>query len=123
VFIIIAIFRQTKSSKLNEESKNQFLPRPLKEIDFMFVKKNSPSFFDGPPKNIKRQKIDWHNYELMKYELQRKGLGENGTQAVVKINARNKSVQKTIFKANGYNGFISDLISVNRSLPDIRHPE
>jgi polypeptide N-acetylgalactosaminyltransferase len=53
----------------------------------------------------------------MAYEEQRKGLGEHGVKA---FTAENKGKQEELNKANGYNGYLSDLISVNRSVPDVR---
>jgi hypothetical protein len=66
-------------------------------------------------------KIDWHDRILIEKENRRKGLGEQGIAA--KLSGRDKVNEAKISLANGFNGLLSDKISVNRSLPDIRHPE
>jgi hypothetical protein len=80
---------------------------------------NQTSFFDGPSKNQNRIKIDWHNYAFMNYEASRVGLGEKG-EAVDTDLLQHKVEQNLLYVANGYNGYLSDVISVNRSLPDNR---
>jgi polypeptide N-acetylgalactosaminyltransferase len=66
-------------------------------------------------------KIDWHDYHMIEMENRRKGLGEQGVAA--KLSGRDKDNEEKISLANGFNGLLSDKISVNRSLPDIRHSE
>jgi hypothetical protein len=80
---------------------------------------NQTSFFDDPLKNQDRIKIDWHNYAFMNYEASREGLGEKG-EAVDTDLLQHKVEQNLLYVANGYNGYLSDVISVNRSLPDNR---
>lgn len=66
------------------------------------------------------EKLDYHDYEFMKYEASRTGPGEQGKAYVLKDESyieRNKE----IFEQFGFYGIASDHISVNRSLPDIRH--
>jgi hypothetical protein len=79
------------------------------------------SFFDDPNRNKEGIKIDWHNYKHIAYEAQRKGLGEQGREAVLK--KVDDVLQKAIYHANGYNGYLSDQISLNRSVADTRHPK
>lgn len=69
----------------------------------------------------KTRKIDWHDYEFMKYENSRKGIGENGSQ--FELYHMNKTVELILFEQNGFNAVLSDKISLNRSLPDIRHKD
>jgi hypothetical protein len=53
-------------------------------------------------------KIDWHDYKFMDYESKRIGPGEQGAAADQEIGALH------------FNGLFTNMISVNRSLPDIR---
>lgn len=77
------------------------------------------SFFSGHQKNVNGKKIDWHNYELIKLENERNGIGEHG-KAVISDPAE-KKLEDELFNRNGFNAFLSDKISLNRSVPDIRH--
>lgn len=78
------------------------------------------SFFGGRPKNIKNKKIDWHDYKLIGIEQSRKGIGEQGKPG--KLDESLESARKELFNQNGFNALLSDKISLNRSVPDIRHP-
>lgn len=84
---------------------------------------NQPeSFFAGPPKNVERIKIDWHDYEKMDADKKRVGLGEQGQKAYLD-DTFDKEYVKEVIAANGYDGVLSDQISLNRSLHDVRHPD
>lgn len=78
------------------------------------------SFFGGRLKNQDSKKIDWHNYALIKEEENRKGVGEQGKAE--KLKATDKVAEDKLFHKNGFNALLSDKISLNRSIPDIRHP-
>ncbi|CAB3228849.1 unnamed protein product [Arctia plantaginis] len=69
------------------------------------------------PANLK--KIDWHDYNLISKERKRVGIGEQGKPATLPKSEAEK--EKTLYAVNGFNGALSDLIPLNRSLPDIRH--
>ncbi|XP_058802704.1 N-acetylgalactosaminyltransferase 6 [Phymastichus coffea] len=71
---------------------------------------------DGPD-----GQADWHDYARMEAEGRRRGLGEHGAPA--ELPAWLEARKDQLYKANGFNAALSDAISVNRSLPDIRHPE
>ncbi|CAO1332625.1 unnamed protein product [Diamesa hyperborea] len=77
------------------------------------------SFFNGP-RNINNNKIDWHDYAMIKIELARQGTGEHGKAE--NLDPSEKSLEDDLFKRNGFNALLSDKISLNRSVPDIRHP-
>jgi polypeptide N-acetylgalactosaminyltransferase len=79
------------------------------------------SFFDGPARNVDRLRIDWHDYEMIAYEEHRKGLGEHGMAA--KLPKEEKAMEQKLFMRNGFNALLSDKISLNRSIPDIRHKD
>ncbi|KAG5676955.1 hypothetical protein PVAND_006748 [Polypedilum vanderplanki] len=75
--------------------------------------------FFGRIRNEKLQKIDWHDYEQIKKDAQRIGFGENGKSE--KLDETEKSLEDDFFRQNGFNALLSDKISINRSIPDIRH--
>ena len=66
------------------------------------------------------EKIDWHDYEFMKYEAQRVGLGEQG-KSVTLNDAEDITLDEKLFEIEGLRVLLNDKISVNRSLPDVRH--
>lgn len=76
-------------------------------------------FFDGRPTNENGIEIDWHDYAYIEKERQRTGLGEHGRAA--KLSAELEPQRQEVFDVNGFNGLLSDLISVNRSVKDNRH--
>jgi polypeptide N-acetylgalactosaminyltransferase len=78
------------------------------------------SFFGGRPKNADLKRTDWHDYALIKEEESRKGVGEHGRAE--KLDPADKELQDKLFSKNGFNALLSDKISLNRSIPDIRHP-
>ena len=49
------------------------------------------------------------------------GPGEQG--AAVILSADEEKKKNDLFKVNGFNAFVSDKISLERALKDIRHPE
>lgn len=71
--------------------------------------------------SLKFQKCrDWHNYELIKSEKSREGLGEHG-MPVYLTNPHEKLENEKIYNSTGISVLISNKISVNRSIPDSRH--
>ncbi|XP_027840871.2 N-acetylgalactosaminyltransferase 6 [Aphis gossypii] len=64
-------------------------------------------------------KIDWHDWEFANREKQRIGIGEQGVSAT--LSSLNQHKYDELYKVNGFNALLSDSISVNRSIPDIRH--
>lgn len=79
------------------------------------------AFFGGHPKNIGAKKIDWNDYEFQAAERARTGIGEHGVAASVP--ASKAQERKTLYDQNGFDGLLSDMISLNRSVKDIRHKE
>lgn len=69
-------------------------------------------------KNFKMK--DWHDYGFMDYEASRRGPGENGT-AVVLTDMEEIKISDTLREVEGLNVYVSDKISLERSLPDVRH--
>lgn len=76
--------------------------------------------------NVKKSdsivKIDWNDYELMYFDSLRYGFGEQGQPAVLHL-PENIVKNDESFKIYGMSEFTSDLISVNRSVPDFRAAE
>lgn len=75
--------------------------------------------FFGRPKNLDGKRIDWHNYELIEEEQKRVGIGEHGKAE--KNPSSDKTNEDALFHQNGFNALLSDKISLNRSVPDIRN--
>ncbi|KAM4678492.1 polypeptide N-acetylgalactosaminyltransferase 10 [Discoglossus pictus] len=63
-------------------------------------------------------KKDWHDVDLIKKENERTGNGEHGKPFPM---SEADQVDQA-YRENGFNIYVSDKISLNRSLPDIRHP-
>jgi hypothetical protein len=64
-------------------------------------------------------KIDWHDYKFMFYEQSRTGLGENG--APFNLTDPNEiAANKIGYDKEGIFTVVSDKISPNRSVPDVR---
>ncbi|XP_053617170.1 polypeptide N-acetylgalactosaminyltransferase 10-like [Plodia interpunctella] len=70
------------------------------------------------PNSLK--KIDWHDYDLIQREHNRRGLGEHG-QAVW-LKGKYQSPTMNLYRSLGLNELVSNKISLSRALPDVRHP-
>uniref|UniRef100_A0AC35TYG2 Polypeptide N-acetylgalactosaminyltransferase n=1 Tax=Rhabditophanes sp. KR3021 TaxID=114890 RepID=A0AC35TYG2_9BILA len=69
-------------------------------------------------------KKDWHDYAAMEEDAKRVGLGEQGKPVATSNNdPQIKKERDALYRVNGYDAYISDLMSLNRSIKDIRHPE
>ncbi|KAI6187292.1 Polypeptide N-acetylgalactosaminyltransferase [Aphelenchoides besseyi] len=69
-------------------------------------------------------KKDWHDYAAMKADEQREGPGEHGKPlAVAKDDEKLAKLREELYRQNGYDGYASDQIALNRSIKDIRHKE
>lgn len=79
------------------------------------------AFFGGHPKNIGAKKIDWNDYAFQVAERARTGKGEHGVAASVPADQEHE--KQILYDQNGFNGLLSDMISLNRSVKDIRHKE
>uniref|UniRef100_A0ABI7WVA7 Polypeptide N-acetylgalactosaminyltransferase n=1 Tax=Felis catus TaxID=9685 RepID=A0ABI7WVA7_FELCA len=71
-------------------------------------------FFLGDGQKLK----DWHDQEAIRRDAQRVGNGEQGRPYPMTDAERVDQA----YRENGFNIYVSDKISLNRSLPDIRHP-
>ncbi|KAG5684136.1 hypothetical protein PVAND_013377 [Polypedilum vanderplanki] len=63
---------------------------------------------------------DYHDYEFIISEEGRSGPGENGLPYYL-INDKLVEENRRLYEQIGFHGLVSDHISVNRSLPDVRH--
>ncbi|XP_039501907.1 N-acetylgalactosaminyltransferase 4 [Drosophila santomea] len=80
-------------------------------------KSEKPQGFRLP--EAKGERKDWHDYAAMEADRKRSGFGEHGVAAKIE-NPAEKELEKEHSWMNGFNGLISDRISLNRSVPDIR---
>nr|XP_009296677.3 polypeptide N-acetylgalactosaminyltransferase 10-like [Danio rerio] len=64
------------------------------------------------------RKKDWHDYAAIRSDAARTGAGEQGRPYPLTDAERVDQA----YRENGFNIFVSDRIALNRSLPDIRHP-
>ncbi|XP_055004497.1 polypeptide N-acetylgalactosaminyltransferase 10 [Boleophthalmus pectinirostris] len=72
---------------------------------------------DSPVGRVGLRRIDWHDYEAIKRDAARAGNGEQGKAFPLSDADRVDQA----YRENGFNIYVSDRISLNRSLPDIRH--
>ncbi|XP_014840328.1 PREDICTED: polypeptide N-acetylgalactosaminyltransferase 10-like [Poecilia mexicana] len=96
---------------------------------------NSPDTVDGPGgipaiQGVNRvgkdarvgrdgvRRKDWHDYETIRRDAARSGNGEQGKPFPLTDADRVDQA----YRENGFNIYVSDRISLNRSVPDIRHP-
>lgn len=73
------------------------------------------------PKNIGPKKIDWNDNDFQAAERTRTGIGENGVAATVQANQ--EEARKIQYDEHGFDGHLSDMIALNRSVRDTRHKE
>jgi polypeptide N-acetylgalactosaminyltransferase len=120
LFLLLVVFIKSIS---DTSSFNELLPSsPQRHV----AEKRQPphpkvgAFFGGN-RNQHARRIDWHDYEQIKRDGERVGFGEHGT--AVNLDETEKGMEDSFFHQNGFNALLSDKISINRSVPDIRHPK
>lgn len=101
--------------------KNELLNRTVYvSDDYMFVSKVSNEInFQKYPVLQNYERKDWHDYQFMAYELEREGPGEQGKPYTL-TDPDDIQRNEELFKIEGLFAVVSDLISVNRSVPDTR---
>lgn len=67
------------------------------------------------------RKIDWHDWERIAEESKRIGPGEQG-QPIQLVGEEEHSKSQKSFQGNGFSGFVSDKIALDRAIKDIRNP-
>lgn len=126
LFLITQLYKHSGSQSENFESKTEalFQPRPivlpvLSAAEFHYVEPAN-SFFKQKH-NVLQTKVDWHNWTHIAEEKSRKGPGEQG-KAFRLSDPNDIARNNELNRVNGYWAVASDIISVNRSVADIRHP-
>lgn len=118
-FVFLAIIFFLALTTLSLFQKNKEASRKDVAIEFVenpLIKLNAQIYPEVRNYELK----DWHDYEFMAYEAARVGPGENGS-AVNIADPNEIEINDALRKVEGLNVFVSDKISVNRSLPDVRH--
>lgn len=66
--------------------------------------------------------MDWLDHQAYSLDQKREGVGEGGKLvSLPKDNQTLNQLRDDIYRANGYDGYVSDQIALNRSVKDIRH--
>ncbi len=91
----------------------------IKEEDFEY-EEPWESFFKQKH-NVLMKKVDWHDQKHIAAEKARRGPGEQG-KAFKLTDPNDLAINNQLLRVNGYWARASDIISVNRSVADIRHP-
>ncbi|XP_077984164.1 polypeptide N-acetylgalactosaminyltransferase 10-like [Glandiceps talaboti] len=68
----------------------------------------------------KYPKRDWHDYQRIEADAKREGPGEQGKPYI--LDAEEKKRESQDFAKYGFNIHISDVIAIDRAIPDIRDP-
>lgn len=74
------------------------------------------------PFATKYERKDWHDWNFVFYERTRTGPGEHG-MPVQLTDPKDIETNAKLFEIEGLNAVVSDIISVNRSVPDTRLPQ
>jgi hypothetical protein len=126
LFLITQLYKHSGVPNELYESKTEALVqrRPvvlpiIAANDFHYVEPTN-SFFKQKH-NVLMTKVDWHNWTHIAMEKSREGPGEQGI-AFALTNPDDIRRNNELNRVNGYYAVASDLISVNRSIKDIRHP-
>ncbi|KAG5669574.1 hypothetical protein PVAND_017461 [Polypedilum vanderplanki] len=112
-FITLTLFVMVKVIEINNN------PLQIRQ-NFIYIEPLS-SFFRHTH-NKENIKIDWHDYKFIDEESTREGPGEHGS-AYNQISVEEENLNQRLFDENGYYGLISDKISINRSVADLRHTD
>lgn len=125
LFVISQLYKHSTSLDAFERKTDEhYEPKPvvlplISADEFHYVEPKN-SFFKQKH-NVLQTKVDWHNYTLIDIEKHRKGPGEQG-KAFKLSDPDDIKRNKELNKINGYWAVASDIISLNRSIADIRHP-
>ena len=67
--------------------------------------------------------INYYLYSGEKNDVKRSSLGEDGTGVELSLEERNNPKFQQLYEEYGFNAFVSDRISLDRSVKDVRHPK
>lgn len=121
LFVISQLYKHsTPDDVLERKTELRPVVLPLISSDEFHYVEPSYSFFKQKH-NVLQTKVDWHNHTLIDIENHRRGPGEQG-KAFKLTDPEDIKRNNVLNKVNGYWAVASDIISVNRSVADIRHP-
>lgn len=95
-------------------SRNSLTPIVAKDDSVSYFRRRINSY-----NNYITDKIDWVDYGYLAREANRTGSGERGKPTI--LSADQVELSKTMADGYSYNVLTSDMISLDRSLPDFRH--
>lgn len=72
-------------------------------------------------KSFLNETRDWNDYKWMKEERTRTGYGENGMKTF--SDSKLAKIEEALIQENGHNALVSDIISLDRAVPDLRSIE
>ncbi|EGT53693.1 CBN-GLY-10 protein [Caenorhabditis brenneri] len=117
-FVYSYVATSNDAPRLNEEIpvfQNQAKDRPKP------VAASGDEALDPFEKYRGHEKIKWEDEVVYEREKAREGPGEWGKPVKLPDDKETEKEALSLYKANGYNAYISDMISLNRSIKDIRH--
>lgn len=122
--ILIFVFSLTTLNHLigNENVHRNFVRRKIESMELKSLVENPLVLLNAHvyPEVESYELKDWHDYEFIAFERSRLGPGENGS-AVILTDPKEIKLSDELREIEGLNVFVSDKISVKRSLPDVRH--
>lgn len=83
------------------------------------LEQNSETLKKIYPSALNYERKDWRDWKFFEYEKTLEGPGEQGREFIL-TDPDDIARNEKIFKDNGLYGVVSDIISVNRSIPDTR---
>ncbi|XP_014664811.1 PREDICTED: polypeptide N-acetylgalactosaminyltransferase-like 6 isoform X1 [Priapulus caudatus] len=101
----------------HEDGRHDDRSKMAAEMDRAPLRTYQRPYEDG---KIEMKKIDWHDYYQIEQDRKRTGPGEHGTAVI--LSPAEEGMKQELYKVNGFNALVSDKISLNRTLSDIRHP-
>jgi len=92
----------------------------LEKVKIQQARENPLGLSNNEGYKVDITKIDWHDWEFIAKEQKRTGPGEQGK--TVRLSSDEHSLSQKSYDSNGFSGFVSDKIDLDRAVKDIRHP-